>query len=171
MSSREFNESHIPLAYLITFRCYGTWLHGDERGSVDHENNIYGEPFLSTDSSREQEEFRRLKTPPVTLDAGQRAIIETTIREVCTHRNWALHAINVRTNHVHVVVRAAPKPEKILTDFKIWTTRRMRENKLWEHETTPWAAHGSRRYLWTEKNVEAAIDYVLNQQGDDLPEI
>src|SRR5260370_25636817 len=30
---REFNEDHTPLGYLITFRTYGTWLHGDQRGS------------------------------------------------------------------------------------------------------------------------------------------
>jgi len=27
-------------AYLITFTTYGTWVHGDERGSVDREHNI-----------------------------------------------------------------------------------------------------------------------------------
>jgi len=31
----ESDNERIPLAYLITFRSYGTWLHGDERGSVD----------------------------------------------------------------------------------------------------------------------------------------
>jgi hypothetical protein len=30
-----WNDTDIPLAYLITFRCYGTWLHGDKRGSID----------------------------------------------------------------------------------------------------------------------------------------
>src|SRR5262249_42685946 len=35
-----------PLAYLITFRCYGTWLHGDERGSTDRHRNQYGTPFI-----------------------------------------------------------------------------------------------------------------------------
>ncbi len=25
----EFKDDHIPIAYLITFRGYGTWLHGD----------------------------------------------------------------------------------------------------------------------------------------------
>ena len=30
-----WNDTDIPLAYLISFRCYGTWLHGDERGSID----------------------------------------------------------------------------------------------------------------------------------------
>ena len=34
-SHREFSDDHIPLAYFITFRSYGTWLHGDKRGSVD----------------------------------------------------------------------------------------------------------------------------------------
>jgi hypothetical protein len=35
----------IPLAYFFTFRAYGTWLHGDERGSVDRFHNQYGTPF------------------------------------------------------------------------------------------------------------------------------
>ena len=26
---RDFDDNEFPLAYLITFRCYGTWLHGD----------------------------------------------------------------------------------------------------------------------------------------------
>jgi hypothetical protein len=33
--NREFKDDHSPLGYLITFRAYGTWLHGHERGSVD----------------------------------------------------------------------------------------------------------------------------------------
>ncbi|MGQ0761444.1 MAG: hypothetical protein ACT4OT_05435 [Acidobacteriota bacterium] len=41
---RDFDDNDFPLAYLITFRCYGTWLHGDERGSVDRKQNVYGTP-------------------------------------------------------------------------------------------------------------------------------
>ena len=28
-----------------------------------------------------------------------------------------------------------------------------------------WARHGSKRYLWKEAAVEAAINYVVNEQG------
>ena len=36
-------EGNYPLAYLITIRSYGTWVHGDEKGSVDrHGFNNYG---------------------------------------------------------------------------------------------------------------------------------
>jgi hypothetical protein len=30
-----WNDTEIPLAIFFTFRCYDTWLHGDERGAVD----------------------------------------------------------------------------------------------------------------------------------------
>ncbi len=35
-----------PLGFLITFRCYGTWLHGNQRGSVDREHNKIGTLFV-----------------------------------------------------------------------------------------------------------------------------
>jgi len=39
----DWDDNEFPLAYLITIRTHGTWLHGDERGSVDrHGQNIYG---------------------------------------------------------------------------------------------------------------------------------
>jgi hypothetical protein len=44
----------------------------------------------------------------------------------------------------------------------------MRKAGVWKSKLTPWAEKGSRRYLWTSKQVEWACDYVLNHQGDDL---
>jgi len=29
---------------------------------------------------------------------------------------------------------------------------------------------GSKKYLWTERSMSIAIDYVINGQGGDLPE-
>ncbi len=47
MGTIEWDDSQWPLAYLITFRTYGTWLHGDERYSIDrHGKNIYGAPCI-----------------------------------------------------------------------------------------------------------------------------
>lgn len=168
MGNREFNEDHIPQAYLITFRCYGTWLHGDERDSVDRDHNVYDTPFLSREENREEEERQRLKQTPVELVAPQREAVDNAIREVCEHRGWLLRAINVRTNHVHVVVSAHCKSQKVLNDFKAYATRGMRKAGVWESDISPWAAHGSRRYLWTLTQVDRACDYVNNHQGDDL---
>jgi hypothetical protein len=57
----------------------------------------------------------------------------------------------------------------VLKAFKANATRKLREEKLWEHGFSPWARKGSKPRLWNEKSVEKAIDYVLNGQGDELP--
>ena len=42
-SDEQFNFREFPLAYLITLRSVGTWLHGDERSSVDRPGlNVHG---------------------------------------------------------------------------------------------------------------------------------
>jgi REP element-mobilizing transposase RayT len=165
-----WNETEIPLAYLITFRCYGTWLHGDERGSIDRFHNRYNSPYLPRSDRRRDLSERQLKSPPVALNASQRDSVDNAIREVSTHRNWVLHTHNVRTNHVHVVVSiGALKPERALNAFKAYATRRIRRDGNWVHEHTPWADRGSKRRLWNERSIALAVDYVKNGQGGDLP--
>src|SRR6185369_4463955 len=99
-----WNDTDIPLGYLITFRCYGTWLHGDERGSIDRFHNRYNSPYISPNEQWHSHIINQItETGPVTLNAEQRENVESAIREVCDYRRWTLHAVNVRTNHVHVV--------------------------------------------------------------------
>ncbi|HSE97907.1 MAG TPA: transposase [Blastocatellia bacterium] len=165
-----WNDTDIPLAYLITFRCYGTWLHGDERGSIDRHHNQYKSPCLRPNKKWQRYNAHRLRREPVTLDPAQRESVEKAIRETCDLRNWLLHAINVRTNHAHVVVSVGEtRPEFVLNAFKANATRQMRQDGCWQQHT-PWADKGSQRYLWTERSVERAIDYVINGQGGPLPE-
>jgi hypothetical protein len=127
----EFQEHEYPLGYLITMRTYGTWLHGDERGAMDRRHfHRYGAPKIPTSLALVQAETRQLKHPPVTLNNAQRAVIETAIREVCQHRGYHLRALNARTNHVHSVVTAGCKPERIMDAFKAYATRCLREQSL-----------------------------------------
>src|SRR3989449_11539655 len=82
----EFNDDHVPLGYLITFRCSGTWLHGDSRGSVDRFHRTYGTPMLPPSVQRTRYEGRLRKQPPVILGPLHRAAIESGIRETCAIR-------------------------------------------------------------------------------------
>ena len=107
----------------------------------------------------------------VVLNAAQRRCVEEAVHETCKIRRWDLQAINVRTNHVHMVVSTgAKKPEIALNAFKANATRRMRESGCWKSEMSPWADKGSKRYLWNERSVAQTIDYVLYSQGDELPD-
>jgi REP element-mobilizing transposase RayT len=164
----EFQNRTWPLAYLITFRCYGTWLHGEERGSIDRRNyNRYGTPDMPANTRVLDDERAELKAPPNFLDRAQRDIVQLAIREVCEHRSYTLHALNVRTNHVHSVVSASCKPEHVMDSFKSYATRKLRDAGLLGRHVKPWARHGSTPYLWTEEEVQRAIDYVINGQGDE----
>jgi len=165
-----WNDTDIPLAVFFTFRCYGTWLHGDERGSVDRNNNIYGGPRIPSNSNWRKHNEKLLLHPPVNLRGPHRRSVEKAIRELCLRRHWNLLAINVRTNHVHVVICIGDKrPKDVLIALKANATRQMREDSVWVRDHTPWAEKGSKRNLWNEKSVSEACDYVINGQGDKLP--
>jgi len=66
------------------------------------------------------------------------------------------------------VVSAMQDPEPILEAFKAYATRALRRAKLMPSTVKPWVRHGSTVYLWKEKDVAKAIEYVLLGQGDDL---
>jgi REP element-mobilizing transposase RayT len=107
----------------------------------------------------------------VEFTRSQREAVYFAIREVCRFRGYQLLALNIRSNHVHVVVIARVAPEKIIEAFKSYATRRLKNDSLIDADRKVWSRHGSTRYLWKEQSVTAAIDYVLYGQGEDIPEI
>ena len=166
-----WNNTDEPLAYLITFRAFGTWLHGDDRTSVDRHNNRYGAPRIAPNTAWLRYNEARLSQPPVELTAARRNAITEAISDTCTKRNWLLHAQNIRTNHAHVVVTAQDKsPNIVMNAFKANATRQMREDGCWSNDRSPWVEKGSKRLLWNATSIERAVHYVLFGQGDDLPD-
>jgi REP element-mobilizing transposase RayT len=165
-----WNDTDTPLAYFISFRSYGTWLHGDKRGSIDRFHNRYGGPYLPANKVWQLHNIKQLKTVPFILGAKERVAVNKAIRETCGIRRWHLRALNVRTNHVHSVVTANRKPELVLNAFKANASRQLRTDLLWPYQFSPWADKGSKVRLWNDRSVANAIDYVLNGQGDDLPD-
>jgi len=110
-----WNDTDTPLAYFISFRTYGTWLHGDKRGSIDRNHNLYGSPYIEPNERWRRHNQFILKAKPLILNPKQRRVVDEAIRETCRIRKWSLLAVNARTNHVHTVVTASPKPESVLT--------------------------------------------------------
>ena len=152
--------------YFITFRTYGTWLHGDERGSVDKKHNDWGEPLLEKLPHWKNHARSQLRGETVTFDAAQRQCVESTIRKVAEFRQWTIHTLAVQTNHVHVVVSADCTPEKVMNDFKSYTTRRLRERLLVPSGVPLWSEHGSTKHLFTNDSLVAACQYVAENQAD-----
>ncbi len=154
-----------PIAYFLTWTCYGTWLHGDERGSVDRAHKIADTPYLDQSKPRRGWETSLLQHTPTKMSSMKRKLVAMTIARHCEIRGWELHALNVRTNHVHVVVSCGDvPPEGAMTQFKAWCTRRLRESGLAADTQRFWTEHGSTRYLWKEDQLQSAIEYVTECQ-------
>jgi REP element-mobilizing transposase RayT len=168
LSDMHRTPTHPPLAYFITVRTYGTWLHGDDRGSVDRHHHVYGQPKVEANPQKSQSERGRLKHPPTVFTAQAAAVVEQTIHEVCAHRGWTLLEAKARTNHFHAIVTAPVTAERVMNDLKAWATRRLRESGLVAPDQEVWAQHGSTPHLWTTEQVAAAIEYVRTGQGPPL---
>jgi REP element-mobilizing transposase RayT len=157
-----------PLAYFLTFHCYGTWLQGDAPGSVDREHNELGTPFLPPDPEKRLAQEQKMAQPAYHLDDKRRRLVLRALQEVCQYRGWRLLAAHVRTTHLHVVVTADARPEKVMNDFKAYASRALNAAGLDLADRMRWSRHGSTRYLNTEDEVATAVDYVLRRQGDPL---
>src|SRR5437879_5240646 len=154
-----------PLAYHLTWTTYGTWLSGDERGWVASGKDGIQMP----DPEREKE--ARQNMAELVLTADQRQVVEQTVRDHCRIRGWTLDALNVRSNHVHVVVTADHWPEEVMNQFKAWCCR-----KLFDHAGLTktvakkagrrrwWTEHGSTKWIFDEKYLVEAVQYVMERQ-------
>jgi REP element-mobilizing transposase RayT len=160
-----------PIAFYLTRSAYGAWLPGDERGWVAKPGQ-----FREPDAQLKAIAESLMTEPPLTLDPDQRRVVEATIVAHCQIRGWHLHAVNCRTKHVHVVVTAPNRdPEVVMDQFKAWCTRRLKE--LFRSRNGPdvkvrenwWTQRGSKRRIYDDKGLHAAVDYVVDGQGDDLP--
>lgn len=111
-------ERAAPLAYLVTFTCYGTWLHGKESGSVDRQHRVPLTPFLAHDPKGLKSERSKMSHPSYELDAARRQIVLSAIREACAFKRWPLAAAHVRTNHVHLVMHTLEPPERVMAELR-----------------------------------------------------
>jgi len=109
----------------------------------------------------------------VVLTGEQRNLVDQTIRDHCRLRGWTLYALNVRTNHVHLVVGAHHDPDEMMNQFKAWCSRKLSDlaglttavarkagRRRW------WTEHGGTKVIHDEENLRNAIEYVLEKQGE-----
>ena len=160
-----------PIAYHLTWTTYGTWLPGDARGWVQSGSPGVQEP----DPERLQDARRLMAESAVVLTGDQRNLVAQTIRDHCAHRRWTLHALNARSNHIHVVVSASHDSDEMMNQFKAWCSRKLSDlaglkmpvarkagRRRW------WTERGSTKVIYDEENLRNAIAYVLEKQGESI---
>ena len=153
-----------PFAYFLTFTTYGARLHGDERGSWTRATGSNLSLPVESNEARLTFEQTEMAHEPIVFDDHARSVVDQAVHDVCLHREWQLLGLNVRTNHVHVLVSGSGKPEAMLQGFKSWSTKRLREDGLFPPGVRIWTRHGSTRYVWSEADAEDVWLYVVHGQ-------
>jgi REP element-mobilizing transposase RayT len=143
-------------------------LHGDESGSVDRRHNLVGSRLLEPDAERVMAERREMLQDPYVLDEAARQLVLGAIQRHCAYRGWNLLAAHVRSNHVHVIVEAETRPERIMNEFKSYASRELNQSTSERPDRKRWARHGSTRWLWKDEDVWHALQYVVDEQGEPM---
>jgi REP element-mobilizing transposase RayT len=160
----------VAIAFFSTWTTYGSWLPGDDRGWFQA-----GGGWREPERIRAFEAGLRLTEDAVALDPERRRLVEQVVADHCAIRGWVFHAVNCRTNHVHVVVMA---PDRLIEvpreQFKSWCSRRLKELE----RTRPtkrgatvrekwWTERGWDKYIDEEDDLADLMFYVL--EGQTLP--
>ena len=147
------------MTYLLTFGCCGCYL-PVEPGWVDRKRGyLEPSPALAADARR------RMKHPRYTLTQEEAFIVLEAIQEVCQFRGWGLTAAHIRSTHAHAVVNTTSPPHRVIGDFKAYPSRRL---NLVNDRAVGWAAGGNAARLSSREAIEAAANYVADQQGEPM---
>jgi REP element-mobilizing transposase RayT len=147
------------ISCFITWTTYGTWLPGDARGWRKlSEGEQPSQPRLE-EWCREQ-----MTGKPVILTAIQRRKVEVMCHEHSEHRRWELHAVNARTNHVHLAVTADKAPKSVRDQSKANATRVLRLEPEPLTAEQIWTKGGDVEIIDSEKALEQVVKYILEAQ-------
>lgn len=152
-----------PLAYFLTWTTYGTWLPGDARGWVNrhHKNSqAVSKPCLALELHARD----LMADSPVVLDPFMRQIADAAMRQACVELGWTVHALEVRSNHVHAVITATDSsPGKVMGILKVRGSLALKALPPGAERNRWWTRDGSKRLLTSPAAVQGAIEYVRNQ--------
>ena len=134
----------------LTMTTYGTWLRGDVRCWIDSGRLMPPDPVL------ERADRQRMKHSMYLFDQERLPEVGQVIgRSLMERMPVRIHAMTVRSWHVHVVVAHTPialrKIVKCVKDAARWHLRVGRPI---------WGAGHDKRFCFNERSLRARIEYV-----------
>lgn len=148
-----------PITYFITWTTYGTWLPGDSRGWRKKGRGEQPPQPLLEAWCRE-----RMTESEVVLNETQRAKVESVCREHARIRGWVLHAVNARSNHVHLAVTADKAPKVVRDQFKANATRVLRQEPAALRKENIWTTGGDCEIVDGDEELARVIEYITEAQ-------
>ena len=164
------NDLDGAISLFITWTAYGSWLPGDVRGWMKWKKGEQQPQPVLEDWCK-----ARMKGGPVLLDDQHRKTVDEVIHRHSQIRGWELHAVSVRSNHVHVAVTVVPKTgnkdsravdgiKRVRDELKANATRVLRrcENPIANEKV--WTKGGDMQFIDNDENLERVVIYISEAQ-------
>ena len=147
------------ITLFITWTTYGAWFPGDSRGWRKWKSGEQPPRPLLEAWCRE-----RMKEDPVLLTTNHRKKVEQVCRQHAEIRGWQLHALSVRSNHVHMAVTAEAAPQTVRDQFKANATRVLRQPPDALANEKVWTRGGDIEILDDAEALEKVVTYIMEVQ-------
>ena len=139
------------IGYMLTWRTYGTWLQGDERGCKNEK--------------LEQANKKNLKKEPIKFNSAQIEAVKDSIIQEAKRLNQKIYALTVLPNHIHLLVEKIDEAiESTAAFYKTVARKALYKNNL---QGRIWAKGYDKRYVFTEQELLNRMVYILkhNEQN------
>ena len=98
------------------------------------------------------------------LNPAQRNRVAAVCHDHAGIRGWKLHAINVRSNHVHVAVTADKGSHTVRDQFKANATRVLRQMPDAITNDKVWTRGGDCTVIDGDEGLRRVIEYIMEEQ-------
>ena len=106
----------------------------------------------------------RMRDNPLILNESQPMEVEAIIRQHASIRGWELHAVSVRSNHVHIAVTACAPPKRVREEFKANGTTALRRMQNPVTHAKVWTKGGDIEFIDTDDDLEQVVIYITEAQ-------
>ncbi|MBU0639253.1 MAG: transposase [Planctomycetes bacterium] len=160
--------------WLLTWTTYGSWLPGDERGFVSRRpgpegehvvHNIPGTPYDADQKGVEESARERQSGQTVALDQQHIETLLAAFDETASNHTINIIALSIMPDHVHLLCQGAQAGSDLMQLFKGISARRLSQTHKLTDAPRWWTKSGSKRHLRAGEGLQAATDYVRNQDG------
>ena len=156
-------------AYFITLRTYGSWIHGNPKGSVTRQNNIFNTPRFSYCKKWQDTMQNAMQETRLALNKNQRETLLQSMVNTCHYNHWRLLAAHVRVDHAHLVLQSAFSKEETMGKIKCYATKELKKNyPVLRDRTHFWSRHGSTKNIWIPEEIFYFLYYVVRDQGKPM---
>jgi len=109
-----------------------------------------------------------MREPVYTMNNVARRVVKEAILATCQKKCWPVPALHVRVTHIHGVICFQEEPRRVVNALKASASQELNKRGIDSERAKRWTRGRSAIPLWTIEQVRAAIDYVLNQQGEQM---